>query len=175
MMMLILNMLKMTLDYQTIEKNPERISKLKHYINKYNWKEIDFSAAPKEQIKFEKNNNTTALNILYIPRNTKIMNVEYRPKHNNQCKKQVILLMINNGKKSHYLAVTNLSALLEGISSNHKEDFYCLNCFNLYTSKKKKKKNLKNVKKYVTITIVTAQKCLVGLKKHQNIIQAKNH
>ena len=48
--------------------------------------------------------------------------------------------MINNGKKSHYLAVTNLSALLEGISSNHKEDFYCLNCFNLYTSKKKKKK-----------------------------------
>ena len=131
------------LNYQTIEKNPERISKLKHYINKYNWKEIDFSAAPKEQIKFEKNNNTTALNILYIPRNTKIMNVEYRPKHNNQCKKQVILLMINNGKKSHYLAVTNLSALLEGISSNHKEDFYCLNCFNLYTSKKKKKKKLK--------------------------------
>ena len=48
MMMLILNMLKMTLDYQTIEKNPERISKLKHYINKYNWKEIDFSAGPKE-------------------------------------------------------------------------------------------------------------------------------
>ena len=36
------------LDYQTIEKNPERISKLKHYINKYNWKEIDFSAGPKE-------------------------------------------------------------------------------------------------------------------------------
>ena len=146
-MMLILNMIKMTLDYETIEKNPERISKLKHYINKYNWKEIDFSAGPKEQIKFEKNNNTTALNILYIPRNTKIMNVEYRPKHNNQCKKQVILLMINNGKKSHYLAVTNLSALLEGISSNHKEDFYCLNCFNLYTSKKKKKKKIKKIKK----------------------------
>ena len=27
-------------------------------------------------------------------------------------KKQVILLMISNGKKQHYLAVTNLSALL---------------------------------------------------------------
>ena len=49
--------------------------------------------------------------------------------------------MITNSKKSHYLAVTNLSALLEGISSNHKEDFYCLNCFNSYTSKNKLKEH----------------------------------
>ena len=42
------------LNYQTIEKNPDRILKLKHYINKYNWKEIDFPAGPKEWIKFEK-------------------------------------------------------------------------------------------------------------------------
>ena len=30
------------------KKKQERTSKLKHYINKYNWKEIDFSAGPKE-------------------------------------------------------------------------------------------------------------------------------
>ena len=49
--------------------------------------------------------------------------------------------MINNDKKSHYLAVTNLSASLEGISSNYKEDFYCLNCFNSYTTKNKLKEH----------------------------------
>ena len=49
--------------------------------------------------------------------------------------------MITNSKKSHYLAVTNLSALPNGISSNHKEDFYCLNCFNSYTSKNKLKEH----------------------------------
>ena len=49
--------------------------------------------------------------------------------------------MIANSKKSHYLEVTNLSALLKGISSNHKEDFYCLNCFNSYTSKNKLKEH----------------------------------
>ena len=49
--------------------------------------------------------------------------------------------MISNGKNQHYLAVTNLSALTEGISSNHKEGFYCLNCFNSYTSKNKLKKH----------------------------------
>ena len=48
--------------------------------------------------KFEKNNNTIALNILYILCNTKTINVAYRSKHNNKCKKQVILLMISNGK-----------------------------------------------------------------------------
>ena len=47
--------------------------------------------------------------------------------------------MIGDGEKYHYLAVTNLSALLQGISSNHEGDFYCLNCFNSYTSKNKLK------------------------------------
>ena len=59
------------LDYQTIEIHPERISKLKPYINKYNWKVIDFPAGPKYWVKFEKNNETIVLNVLYIPCNTK--------------------------------------------------------------------------------------------------------
>ena len=42
------------LNYQIIETHPERISKLKPYINKYNWEGIDFSAGPKDWIKFEK-------------------------------------------------------------------------------------------------------------------------
>ena len=49
--------------------------------------------------------------------------------------------MITDGKKSHYLAVTNLSALLRGKSSNHHKDFYCLNCFNSYTTKNKLKEH----------------------------------
>ena len=51
--------------------------------------------------------------------------------------------MITGGKKWHYLAVTNLSALLQGNSSNHEGDFYCLNCFNPYTSKNKLKEHKK--------------------------------
>ena len=57
--------------------------------------------------------------------------------------------MITNGKKSHYLAATSLSALLQGKSSNHKEDFYCLNCFNSYTTKNK----LIQHEKFAIITI----------------------
>ena len=49
--------------------------------------------------------------------------------------------MISNGKKQHYLPVNNLSALLQGNSSNHRGDFYCLNCFNSYASKNKLKEH----------------------------------
>ena len=63
------------------------------------------------------------------------MRVAYRSEYNNKRKKQVILLMIIDGKKQHYLVVTNLSALLQGKSSNHDEDFYCLSCFHSYATK----------------------------------------
>ena len=49
--------------------------------------------------------------------------------------------MISNGKQWHYLAVKQLSALLRGITSNHKQDFYCLNCFHSYSTKDKLKKH----------------------------------
>ena len=100
-----------------------------------------FSIRIKEWPKFEKNNNTIALNVLYIPRNTKTISVAYRSEYNNKRKKQVILLMINNGKNFHYLTVTNLSALLQGNSSNHRGDIYCLNCFNSYTTENKLKEH----------------------------------
>ena len=38
----------------------------------------------------------------------------------------------------------SLSALLRGITSNQKEDFYCLNCFHYYNTKNKLKKH-KNI------------------------------
>ena len=52
--------------------------------------------------------------------------------------------MISDNNKCHYLAITNLSALLEGKLSNHHGDFYCLNCFNSYPTKNKLKEIYNN-------------------------------
>ena len=49
--------------------------------------------------------------------------------------------MITDGKKWHYLTMKSLSALLRGITSNYKEEFYCLNCFHSYSAKNKLKKH----------------------------------
>ena len=52
--------------------------------------------------------------------------------------------MITDGKKWHYLAVKILSELFKGITSNHKGDFYCLDCFYSFRTESKIKKH-KNV------------------------------
>ena len=92
------NALDDALNYQNIEKHPQRIPKLKPYVNKYNWEGIEFPAEPKDWIKFERNIKTIALNILLIQHNTKIIRVAYRSEYNSKRKKQVILLMITDGK-----------------------------------------------------------------------------
>ena len=45
--------------------------------------------------------------------------------------------MISNGENWHYLAVKSLSGLFTGVTSKHKEDYYCLNCFHSYRTKNK--------------------------------------
>ena len=71
------------------------------------------------------------------PHKTGKIHLAYKSKHNLTREKQLILLMITDGEKWHYLAVKSLSALLNGITSNHNGDFYCLNCFRAYTTKSK--------------------------------------
>ena len=65
------NALDDALNYQTIKANPERISKLKAYINQYNWKGIKFLSDKEDWKKFEQNSKEIALNILFIPHNKK--------------------------------------------------------------------------------------------------------
>ena len=57
------------LNHQNIDHHPERISKLRPFIDNYDWTEIEFPAHSKDWRKFECNNKTIALNVLYVPYN----------------------------------------------------------------------------------------------------------
>ena len=85
------------LSYQNIDYHPERISKLKPFINNYNWKDIEFPSHLKDWRKSECNNKTIALNILYVPYNKEQIRQAYLSKHNNERDTQVNLLMITDG------------------------------------------------------------------------------
>ena len=63
--------LTVALNYEQIKKDPQRILKIKPFIDKYNWREIDFPSHSKDWKKLESNNKSIALNILYVPHNTK--------------------------------------------------------------------------------------------------------
>ena len=73
----------------------------------------------------------------------------YVSKYNSNREKQVIVLMIPDGERWHYLAVKKLSALLRGITSKFNDDFYYLNCLHSFRTKK----NLNLMRKYVKIKI----------------------
>ena len=57
------------LNHENIDHHPERISKLRPFIDNYDWTEIEFLAHSKHWRKFECNNKTIALNVLYVPYN----------------------------------------------------------------------------------------------------------
>ena len=126
-------------------QNIERISKIEPFINQYNWEGIDFPAGIKDWKKFERNNKTIALNILFIPHNTKTINLACKSKYNRKRENQVVLLMITNGEKWHYIAlksvrtddgfnrpIRSLSRLFRGITANNNGDFYCLVCLHSF-------------------------------------------
>ena len=127
----------LTLNHDKIDRNPQRISKIRPFIDQYNWENIDFPATSKDWKKFKQNNESIALNILYVPHNTRKIHIAYKSRYNLTREKQVILLMITDGEKWHCLVVKNLSGLLRGVTSNHHGDFYCLNCFHSYSTKNK--------------------------------------
>ena len=123
-----------TLNHEEIGNNDERITKIKPFINKYKWKGINFPLEKDDWKKIEKNNVTIAFNVLYAKKE-KIYSA-YVLENNSNRQKQVILLMITNGKKK-------LSAILRGITSKHHGDFYFLNCLHSFATENKRESHKK--------------------------------
>ena len=78
----------------------------------------------------------------------------YKSEYNCKHKSQVVLLMITDGEKWHYIAlkseptddgfnrpIRSLSRLFRGITSNHDGDFYCLNCLHSFRTDNALKKH----------------------------------
>ena len=61
----------LALNISSIDKHHQIITKIKPFIDNYNWNDINFPATKKDWNKFEVNNKNVALNILYVPYKTK--------------------------------------------------------------------------------------------------------
>ena len=119
------------------------------YYTVYNWEGIRYPSKLDDWKRFENNNPTIALNILYT-KEKEICNKKYISKHNSTREKQIILLMIPNKRKEgwHCLAVKTLSALLRGITLKHHGNFYWLNFSHSFRTENELKSHQKVCKKY---------------------------
>ena len=75
------------LNCQSIETNPERIWAIKPHSDNYNWAGIEFPAEPKDWKKFEQNNKTIAVSVLFVAYNKETIRVAYRSEYNNKSEK----------------------------------------------------------------------------------------
>ena len=88
--------LTVALNYGKINNHPEKLSKIRPFIDQHNWNQINFPSNQKDWKNFESNNKSIAPNILYTPHNTKDIRHANKPKFNMTRKHRVILLMISN-------------------------------------------------------------------------------
>ena len=144
--------------------------KLMHYVNNFNWHEIDFPASYEDYKLLVTLNPDVALNILYVPFGKVDVCPEYISKHNFTAKNQVTLLKITDDKgKWHFLALPSvldengvkrpmnaLSRLMNGISSTDHGDLYCYGCLHSCRTQTA----LKNHFELLNKTIFVIQKCL---------------
>ena len=95
---------------KNIKRNLQRITKIEPFISKYNWEGIN---APSEKDDWKKCEKIMyQLLLMFCMLKQKKIYPAYVSKCNSSLEKQIILLMIPNGEKWHYLAVKKLSALL---------------------------------------------------------------
>ena len=74
------------LHHHNFINHPERISNIDFFSHMYNWEGIEFPARIKDWKRFEKNNKTVALNILFVPHNKKTINIAHKSKCNRKRK-----------------------------------------------------------------------------------------
>ena len=75
------------LHYEDIKHHPERISLLRSYEKRYNWKGLEFRVSIKKIDKFEKNSPGIAINVLFSNKKNQNIYTARRSERNVNCKK----------------------------------------------------------------------------------------
>ena len=92
------------LNYNIKEKKLKKLLKFKRV-------DIDFSSHQRYWENFEQENNSIALNVLFVSHSSEEIKLAYKSSY-YKCKNQVILLMINDDANNcYYFAIKNLSEL----------------------------------------------------------------
>ena len=99
---------------------------------------IHFQPQKQDYKTFETSNKSIALNVLKVDEQQKISHF-YKSDLNKTREKQVILLILTDEEKQHYVVVKNLSSLLK--DKNKCSEHFCISCFKKFRPKSKLEKH----------------------------------
>ena len=116
------------------DKNAERVDKdLKSKQDTLNMQGIRYPVDFRGIDRFESQNPEISITVLGYNKDERVCPLKVS--NYTGCKHDIVLLLINDGEKSHYCLVKNTSALLASQINNHKGTCnICLNCFNGFKS-----------------------------------------
>ena len=130
------------LHHEVISDHPERVSKLRPFVERYNWEGLEFPMALNKISKFEKRNLEIAVNVLFVSK--KNIFIARRSEFNGKRGKQANLLMIVDGENRHCTAVKSLSRLLKSLNAKHHGAYhFCVNCLNGFRTEPAREKALR--------------------------------
>ena len=109
--------------WKEIDRDHQRISKLRRYEDDFDWDGIKFQAAIRDIKRFESRNEIT-INILALE-DKKV----YICRKGKEYDQVANLMLITDNNKKHYVAIKSLRRLLSRQNSKHKESqHFCINC-----------------------------------------------
>ena len=125
------------LRWEEIDRDPQRISKLKGFEAVFNWSGVGFPVSFRN-IKGFKSRNQISINVLAIEdRQIYIC----RKGGNYECMANLMLITENNRK--HYVAIKSLSRLLSKQNNKHKErQYFCMNCLQGFKEEKSRNEHI---------------------------------
>ncbi|CAB4416066.1 unnamed protein product [Rhizophagus irregularis] len=121
-----------------VEKNAERISKYKEYVNELNFEGIKFPVQADEVIlrRFERQNPTIALCICEW-RDHRLCPIYVTDRDDAEGRKIIDLVLISNREKQHYCWIKNMSRLVNKRTKNEHATFVCRWCISHFTHQQK--------------------------------------
>jgi len=115
-------------------RNPCRVFNYVRYQDTLNLDGIDFPVQTKEIPKFEKQNPTISVNVIFPDDNDKGFCVEcLSPEQHRQ--HHVNLLLICDSETSHYVHIRNFSRLVSDLTKHNGKSFVCNSCLNAFSEK----------------------------------------
>ena len=119
------------LKWEEIDCHPERISKLRHYENEFDWSGLNYPVTTKKISKFERMNEIS-VNLLAIDGKT-----IYICRKGSNYERKVNLMILEEDQKKHFVAIKSLERLLSMSVSKYKtKKYFCDNCLNGFNTEK---------------------------------------
>ena len=111
-----------------IDSHSERISKLRHYESEFHWIGMKYPVSVKDISKFE-TTNRIRVNVLALNGRT-----PYICRKGADYERSVNLMILEEGKKKHYVAIKSLERLLSKMNSKHNPaQHFCNNCLQVFS------------------------------------------